>query len=167
MQLSERQWRVHSLVERLERGEVTVSEAAASLGRSRRQMQRIRRQVLEQGANGLVHGNRGRAPAHKTTPEVRRRIVELRKTKYQGFNDHHFTDKLREVEGVDVSRETVRRISRESGLSSPRKRRTPRHRSRRERRVQAGQMVQWDGSIHDWREGRGPRLCEYTRDNGQ
>lgn len=85
--------------------------------------------------------------------------MELRRGKYAGFNDQHFTEKLVEVEGLELSRETVRRILREAGIRSPRKRRPPKHRQRRERKAQAGQMILWDGSEHDWLEGRGPRLC--------
>ena len=48
---------------------------------------------------------------------------------------------------------------REAGIGSPRKRRPPKHRRRRERKAQAGQMIWWDGSTHDWLEGRGSRLC--------
>ncbi len=159
MRMSERQWRTVNLVERIGRGEITVSEAAASLGRSERQMQRIRKRVLAGGAEALVHGNTGRAPENKVSDEIRRRIVELRRERYEGFNDHHFTDKLDEVEGIKFPRETVRRILRAAGLGSPRVRRPPKHRSRRERRPQAGQMIQWDGSTHDWLEGRGGVLC--------
>lgn len=159
MQMSERQWRVLSLLERLERGEVTVAEVAASLRRSRRQVQRMRKRVAGKGATGLVHGNAGRHPKHRTSKEVRERVVMLRRGKYEGFNDQHFTEKLVEVEGLKLSRETVRRILREAGIGSPRKRRPPKHRQRRERRAQAGQMILWDGSDHDWLEGRGPRLC--------
>src|SRR5688572_20706259 len=159
MQMSERQWRILSLLQRLERGELTVGEVAASLGLSRRQVQRKRKRLAGNGAAGLVHGNAGRCPKHRTTQDVREQVVMLRRGKYDGFNDQHFTEKLAEVEGLVLSRETVRRILREAGLGSPRKRRPPKHRSRRERKAQAGQMILWDGSDHDWLEGRGPRLC--------
>src|SRR6187431_78078 len=159
MQMSGRQWRVLSLLERLERGEVTVGDVAASLRRSRRQVQRMRKRVAGKGAAGLVHGNAGRCSKHRTSGEVRERVVMLRRGKYDGFNDQHFTEKLAEVEGLRLSRETVRRILREAGIGSPRKRRPPKHRQRRERKAQAGQMILWDGSEHDWLEGRGPRLC--------
>ena len=137
MQMSERQWRVLSLLERLERGEVTVGEVAASLRRSRRQVQRMRKRVAGKGAAGLVHGNAGRCSKHRTSGEVRERVVMLRRGKYDGFNDQHFTEKLAEVEGLRLSRETVRCILREAGIGSPRKRRPPKHRQRRERKAQA------------------------------
>jgi len=157
--MSTREWRAVSLLERLERGEVSVSEVAASLGRSMRQVQRIRKRVAEIGPAGVLHGNRGRSPKHKTSAAVSEKIVSLHRGKYAGFNDHHFTEKLVEVEKLEVSRETVRRILRGAGRGSPRTRRAPRHRRRRPRRAQAGQMILWDGSSHDWLEGRGPRLC--------
>lgn len=84
--------------------------------------------------------------------------MELAKGKYRGFNDHHLSEKLTEEEGIEVCREKVRQILRAQGIASPRKRRPPRHRSRRARRVCEGMMLQVDGSPHDWLEGRGPYL---------
>lgn len=159
MQMSGKQWRALDLVERIERGELTIAEAALALGRSHRQMQRIRKRVRSKGAAGVVHGNAGRAPKHKVAELVREQIVALRREKYVGFNDQHFTEKLVEVEGLGVSRETVRRVLRAAGIGAARARRACKHRRRRDRRAQAGQMILWDGSRHDWLEGRGPRLC--------
>jgi transposase len=157
--MSERQWRTVNLVERIGLGQVTVSEAAACLGICERQMQRIRKRVSAEGAKGLIHGNTGRAPKHKVSEDVRLRIVALRRDRYAGFNDHHFADKLAESEDIKLPRETVRRILRAAGVASTRARRAPQRRARRERRPQAGQMILWDGSTHDWLEGRGDSLC--------
>jgi hypothetical protein len=63
------------------------------------------------------------------------------------------------VEEVAISRATVQRVLRGAGLGPPRQRRAPKHRRRRERKPQAGMMILWDGSRHDWLEGRGPMLC--------
>jgi hypothetical protein len=123
----------------------------------------MRKRFAGKGAAGLVHGNAGRCPKHRTSHEIREQVVMLRRGKYDGFNDQHFTEKLVEVEGLGLTRETVRRILRGAGIGPPRKRRPPKHRSRRDRKAQAGQMILWDGSEHDWLEGRGPRLC-LTRD---
>jgi transposase len=159
MRMSQGQWRKLDVVERVERGELTVSEGAQVVGLSRRQVQRLRKKVRVLGARGVVHGNAGRAPKHKTAGLVGERVVELWREKYAGFNDHHFTEKLNEVEGLKLSRQTVRRLLRKAGIGSARKRRPVKHRRRRDRRPQAGQMILWDGSRHDWLEGRGPRLC--------
>jgi hypothetical protein len=85
--------------------------------------------------------------------------LELARGKYQGFNDHHLTEKLKAQEQIELSREKVRRILRAHGIASPKKRRGIKHRSRRERRASEGMMLQVDGSPHDWLQGRGPRLC--------
>jgi len=91
-------------------------------------------------------------------PDLRQRVLELAQGRYARVNDQHVTELLAEREGIHLSRSTVRRILRTAGLPSPRKRRAPKHRQRRERAPQEGLLVQIDGSPHDWLEGRGPRL---------
>jgi transposase len=159
MRMSLNQWRRLDVVERIDRGEMTIAEAAQALGLSRRQVQRVRKRVRLEGQVGVVHRNSGRAPKHKISSLVRDRVVALRRGKYAGFNDQHFTEKLSEQEQLGVSRASVRRWLRAAGIASPRGRRAPKHRQRRDRRPQAGQMILWDGSRHDWLEARGPRLC--------
>jgi hypothetical protein len=90
--------------------------------------------------------------------EVRERVVELARGPYAGFNDQHLTEKLAEVEQLVLSRATVRRILRRAGLPSPRRRRAPRHRGRRERMAQEGMLLQADGSRHRWLGPQGPYL---------
>jgi len=147
------------IIQRVYRGDLTVGRAALVLGVSERQCYRIKARVGKMGAKGTVHGNRGRACKHKTEEETVKQIVELARGKYQGFNDHHLTEKLKEQESIELSREKVRRILRADGIGSPKKRRGLKHRSRRERRAAEGMMLQVDGSPHDWLQGRGPRLC--------
>jgi len=157
--MSTKQWRRLEVVERLQRREMTLAQGAVALGLSKRQVRRIAKRVREEGQSGVVHRNRGRAPRHRTTELVRNRVLELRRTKYDGFNDQHFTEKLVEVEGLMISRATVQRMLRAAGIGSPRKRRASKHRRRRDRRLRAGELILWDGSRHDWLEGRGPKMC--------
>lgn len=147
------------IIQRVFRGNLTVVRAAMVLGVSERQCYRIKARVVRGGPPGVVHGNRGRPSRYKVKEITERRIVELAKGKYRGFNDHHLTEKLKEDQGIELSREKVRRILRSQGICSPRKKRAPKHRSRRERREAEGMMLQVDGSPHDWLEGRGGRLC--------
>jgi transposase len=147
------------VIQRVYRGELTVVQAALVMGVSERQGYRIKARVGKAGAKGVVHGNRGRRCKRKIKEKMVRRVVELARGKYQGFNDHHLTEKLKEQEQIELSREKVRRILRAEGIASPRKRRGIKHRSRRERRASEGMMLQVDGSPHDWLQGRGPRLC--------
>lgn len=157
--MSQRQWKRLDAVERIGRGTLTLREAAEVLGLSQRQVRRLRRAVKRCGARGVVHGNTGRAPQHRVAEEVREQIVELRRKKYAGFNDQHFTEKLCEVEGVTISRPSVQRLLRAAGIGPPRRRRPRKHRRRRDRKPQAGLMILWDGSRHEWLEQRGPMLC--------
>jgi transposase len=134
------------IIQRVFQGEVTVVQAALVLGVSERQCYRIKARVKKGGAKGVVHGNRGRPCKRKVKEKIVRRVVELAQGKYQGFNDHHLTEKLKEHERIDLSREKVRRILRSQGICTPRKRRASKHRSRRDRRLAEGMMLQVDGS---------------------
>jgi hypothetical protein len=89
---------------------------------------------------------------------MRQKVAMLAATTYAGCNTQHFTELMADREKMILSRSTVRRILRAAGISGSRKRRAPRHRSRRERYPQEGQLLQLDGSRHDWLEGRGPYL---------
>ncbi len=135
-----------------------IREAVEILKVSERQGWRILAAYREEGAAGLAHGNRGRKPVHTVGEEVRKRVVELAQGKYEGFNHQHLTEFLGEREGVVLSRSSVRRILLAVGMRSPKRRRSPRHRRRRERYAQEGMLLQIDGSRHDWLEGRGPWL---------
>src|SRR5260370_30066460 len=106
----------------------------------------------------LAHANRGRPSPRRLPDAVRQRIVQLSRGTYAGFNDHHLCEKLVEREGFSLSRETLRGLLRQTGLGSPKKRRAPAHRQRRLRSARLGELVQLDGSPHDWLEGRGPHL---------
>jgi hypothetical protein len=99
------------------------------------------------------------APAPRRLPQrVRARILYLARTRYAGFNDHHLCEKLSEVEGLSLGRETLRRLLRSAGIGSPRKRRAPSHRQRRLARAREGEMLLLDASLHHWLEERGPQL---------
>ncbi len=139
-------------------GEVTVAEAAALLQLSQRQIWRLKVRFERDGPAGLVHANRGRASPRRLPESLREQILALARGRYAGANDSHLAELLAEHEGIAISRAALRRLLRGAGLASPRRRRRPRHRSRRDRMPQAGLLLQVDGSRHDWLEGRGPRM---------
>lgn len=142
----------------LDRGELHMAEAAGLLELSTRQIRRLRREIRRRGPQALVHGNRGRPSPRRLSDAIRHRIIRLAKTTYAGVNYKHLSELLGEREGLTVSHPTVHRLLRDAGIRSPRRRRPPRHRRRRERMPQAGLLVQLDGSNHDWLQQRGPRL---------
>src|SRR5438552_1580831 len=149
--MAEWQWKRWEAVARLGAGKLTLQEAARVLQLSVRQVRRVRRAVERAGRAGLRHGNAGQVPVNKLRAAVRNRLLRLRRTKYRDFNDAHFTEKLAEEQPpIRVSVRTVRRVLRAGGVPAVRRRRPPKHRRRRDRKAQAGLMLLWDGSRHDW-----------------
>jgi transposase len=146
------------VLNQVEVSEVTGKGAAEILGLSLRHVRRILAAYRREGAAALAHGNRGGKPHNALDEGLRRQVMELAQSTYAGCNTQHFTELLAEREGIALSRSTVRRIFLEAGIKGPRKRRPPKHRSRRERYPKEGMLLQTDGSRHDWLEGRGPWL---------
>lgn len=139
-------------------GQLKVAQAAELLQVSLRHTRRLLAEYRQEGPAALAHGNRGRTPAHALAEDLRQRVVALAESKYAGVNHQHLCELLAEREGIEVSRSSLRRILLAEGLHSPRKRRPPKHRRRRERYPKEGMLLQIDGSRHDWLEGRGPYL---------
>jgi transposase len=147
-------------------GHMIGQEAAEMLGLSLRHTRRLIAAYRQEGATVLAHGNRGKRSPRRTPEAVEEEIVALAKGLYYDYNNCHFTEELEERHSITVSSSTVRRVRQRYGLSSPRKRRVPRHRRRRERYPQAGMLLQVDGSKHDWLEGRGPWLTLHAAITG-
>lgn len=141
----------------LSKGLLFQREAAERLGLSVRQVKRVLRAWRTSGDAGLVSRQRGRASPRRLEASKRVRIEELLRDKYPDFGATLAAEKLRERDGVAVSRETVRRIQIDLGLARARRRRSARVHGPRERRPRLGELIQIDGSPHDWFEGRGPR----------
>ena len=110
------------------------------------------------GAASLAHGHRGRKPANAIPEATRSRVVHLARTVYEGANHTHLSELLSERVGLDMGRTTLRRILVNAGLSSPRRRRPPKHRVRRQRMPREGMLIQMDGSYHRWLGEDGPQF---------
>jgi transposase len=143
---------IHKVIE----GNLTQQEAALFTSLSPRQIRRIVKRIEEEGDAGIRHRSRGK-PSNRRLPHgLKDRIIGLYKTIYTGFGPTLFTEKLEEVEGIVLSDETVRRLLIQEGEWT-RHRRRKAHRQRRQRKDHYGEMIQIDGSHHDWFEGRGPK----------
>ena len=139
--------------------QVPIADAAELLGVTQRHARRMLAAYRENGAAALAHGNRGRRPHNATSPGEAAAVVQLATERYEGANHTHLTELLSEREGIDLSRPTVRRILTRAGIGSPRSRRSPQHRFRRQRMPQAGMLIQLDGSHHAWLEDRSPKFA--------
>lgn len=136
-------------------GRLSRKEAAAALGKSERQFSRMTAQWKTKGILGLEHGHVGRTAPNCLSSEQKSLVLDLLKGKYFGFNLKHFHENLIEIEKIHpfISYSSLKRIAREAGLGSIKKRRA-RVRKRRTRFAQEGYMFQMDGSTHFWWKGR-------------
>jgi transposase len=145
-------------------GELKLSDAAVMLELSYRQAKRLWRRYRQAGSKGLQHGNAGR-PSNRSKPlKFRRRVLSLMQKKYSGsegeerFGPTLAAEHLEEEDGMVLDHDTLRVWMLQEGLWS-RQRKRKKHCQRRERKLHFGELVQLDGSFHDWLEGRGPRGC--------
>src|SRR5687768_11137092 len=139
-------------------GRISNGQGARSMQLSVRQFHRVKGRFAAEGVAGLVHRLRGRPSPRRLAPEIHARAVALLQGAYAGLNDCHLTEKLREVEGLPLSRSTVRRLRRGLGLAATRRRRGRQGRMRRMPEVQMGALVQLDASLFPWLGDRGPQL---------
>ena len=154
--------RLHVMHKVLE-GALTQKEAAGLISLTERQVRRIVKRIREEGDKGIRHRSKGR-PSNRKLP-FKQRIVRLYGKHYPDFGPTLFTEKLAEREGITVGRETVRTWLIEEGEWKKHRKRKA-HRQWRERKDHYGEMLQMDGSHHDWLEGRGPKcvLMAYMDD---
>jgi len=111
-----------------------------------------------EGDGGVVHRLRGKASNRRLPESLRTRAVKLVKVKYRDFGPTLACEYLAKEDGVEVSKETLRQWLMAAGLRRGRRRRIEEVHLWRPRRSCRGELVQWDTSVHDWLEGRGPRL---------
>jgi len=146
-----------SVIQSTQRRQLTQAEAALQLGISLRQLKRLVRAYRTQGATGLISRRRGKRPNNAIDDTVRQHALVLVQTHYADFSPTFAHEKLTERHGLRFSVETLRQWMLAEGLwqaKSPRQ--APIH-QRRARRPRLGELVQIDGSPHDWFEDRGPR----------
>lgn len=131
------------------------TEAAEKLDLSCRQIKRITKRVREEGDKGIAHKSRGQPSKRKISDKIKEKIISFYSGKYKGFGPTLTAEKLFEIEKIKISKETLRNWLIEKGLWQ-RRRKHKKHRKWRERKHNFGEMLQWDGSHHNWFEDRGP-----------
>jgi transposase len=146
--------KLHVILQVLEK-KLKQKEAAKLLKISVRQIKRICRRVRSEGDGGVLHRNRTRKSNRRIAASIKEKTLSLCQEKYKDFGPTLATEQLQKVEGIKISDETLRLWMKESGIAY-RKRRDRPHRKWRERKAHFGEMLQMDGSHHDWLEGRGP-----------
>ena len=138
--------------------QINQQEAAEVLRLSDRQVRRIVKRVREEGAGGVIHRWRGKEGRHRIAEKIKRKVLETYRRVYAGFGPVLASEKMEEREGLKVNDETLRLWLIQEGLWQVKKQKELKKRQWRARKDHLGEMVQMDGSHHDWLEGRGPKL---------
>jgi len=133
-------------------------KASELLGITDRQVRNIIGKIRDKGDEAIAHGNRGRVAPNKMPTELEDRIGGIVKRRYPDFGPTFASEKLWERDGIRIGREKLRQIMISKGLWKVRGRNKREVHQWRERKAYYGEMVQMDGSQHDWLEGRGPKL---------
>ncbi len=141
---------------RVRRGEITLVKAAELVGVSYRQVKRAYARFRDEGDRGLVHRLRGRASNRGSDSTRRERVLELYRQRYADFGPTLAAEYLAREHQIVLGVETLRQWLMSAGLWQA-KRKRGKHRRWRPRKEHAGELVQMDGSEHDWFEGRRPK----------
>src|ERR1700680_3667812 len=160
--MSQRELRRVEVLARVKSKELKVGDGASLMGVSYRQAKRLWKRYREEGAKGLKHRSAGRRSARAKPARFRRRVMKLVREKYGEGEGERFgptlaAEHLASEDGLRIDAETLRRWMLAEGLWS-RQRKRKAHRRRRQRRRHFGELVQMDGSFHDWLEERGPEI---------
>jgi transposase len=161
--MSDGEMRRAAVLAQVKSGAWRLMDAAERMDLSYRQTKRLWKRYQSKGAAGLVHGSAGRASNRAKPKKIRKTAMRLIREKYSGEVGKRFgptlaAEHLASEDRIELSATTVRRWMLAEGLWSRARRARP-HRRRRERREHFGELVQMDGSFHEWLEGRGPRGC--------
>jgi hypothetical protein len=135
---------------------LTWNHAADQLSVSKRHIGRLLLRIKSEGNKGIIHKLRGKPSNNRFDQQLIDTAIDLVKTRYPDFGPSFANEKLFEIHKITISTSTLRKAMIKADIWHPRKQKT-KHRQWRQRRACVGELVQLDGSDHDWFEGRGPR----------
>jgi transposase len=142
----------------VKQGHLTQGAAGRQLGVGDRWVRKLLVRMKQEGDGGIVHRLRGRVSNRRLAESLHHKVLKLVQAKYRDFGPTLACEYLAQDDGVEVSKETLRQWLIAAGLRRGKRRRVETVHLWRQRRSCRGELVQWDTSMHDWLEGRGPRL---------
>jgi transposase-like protein len=140
---------------------IPARECSSLLNLSERQVFRIMSRVRQEGSKGVIHKLRGKRSNRGHSENIKMKVLEIYCKQYNDYGPTLFSEELLKNHSIAVDHETIRRWMREKFITTSVRKKRP-HRKRRERRSACGEMIQFDGSHHDWFEGRGAECCLYV-----
>ncbi len=154
IRLSQKELNQVSVIKQVAEGKLKQIEAAESLNITDRQIRRLLNKYRDEGNKSFASKLRGRPSNHQLDKSFKDKVIKLVKDKYPDFGPTFAAEKLKELDGISISVSTLRRIMVDNDVWREKKHKKPIHRTRRPRRSCYGDMEQFDGSSHDWFEGR-------------
>ncbi|HVO74078.1 MAG TPA: ISNCY family transposase [Ignavibacteriaceae bacterium] len=146
------------IIKQIEENKITALEAAEELGISQRQIYRMIKRIRLEGIKGIIHKLRGKGSNRGYPKELKKKLIEIYRKQYWDYGPTLYSEMLLKYHNIQMNRETIRRWLRENSITTNLRKKRP-HRRKRERRSCYGELLQLDGSYHDWFEGRGPECC--------
>jgi hypothetical protein len=156
--MSERELKRSHIIHKVLDKELKQVKAAEFLSLSDRQIRRIVKRVRKEGKTGVIHKSRGRSSNRAMPKRIKDRVIKLYREKYGDFGPTLATEKFFETHKIKMGIQTLRNWLIKDGAWQIR-RKHRKHRQWRERKHYFGEMIQIDGSHHDWFEGRGPECA--------
>lgn len=147
------------VMQQMDQQKLNIEAAASQLQRSTRQLKRIRKRYLTCGVEGLISKSRGKRSGNAAPEKKKAEILKLIRGNYSDFGPTFASEKLKEHHHITISSETLRQWMIAEALWKSKKQKQRQVHQRRSRRSRFGEMLQGDGSHHDWFEGRGPKCC--------
>ena len=144
----------YDIIKNLIDKKLTGIQAAKQLSLSTRQVKRLKKEVQKYGIKGIIHGNRGKESKKKIPKLIKAKIVNLIERNYLDFTPAFVQEKLVENHNIKISYGSVRNIMLEEGLYKIKKRKKIQYFSQRPRKDYCGELLQFDGSYHNWLEDR-------------
>lgn len=146
------------IIEQLIKNQITIEDCIEILKLSKRQIYRLKKKYEKGGEISLIHGLKGKKSNHSYSQVTKKKIINIYRSDYSDYGPTLFSEKLLKNHNIDINHETIRIWLREHAITTSIRKKRP-HRKKRERRTCFGEMLQFDGSIHDWFEGRGAKCC--------
>jgi len=148
----------YKIVSQIEEKLITIEEASELLGISPRQVYRLLQRVRASGAKGVIHKLRGK-PSNRGYPkELKEKVITIYRKNYSDYGLTLYSEMLIKYHNISVDHETIRKWLRSEAITTSMRKKRP-HRKKRQRRSSFGELLQFDGSFHDWFEGRGAECC--------
>jgi len=145
----------YEIINNLINNKLNGTQASKQLNLSVRQTKRLKAKIIKEGLKGIIHKNRGKESNRKLDEEIKNKVKNIILEKYPDFSSQLTYEKINEVHNIKISYSSIRRIRINEKLNKVKKRKeNTKYFSQRERKEYYGELVQFDGSYHNWFEGR-------------